>query len=52
MVLEENVKPESVLKRLVANPQITVKRFEQVEVSLDEIFVRVVSSGNSGTGQE
>jgi ABC-2 type transport system ATP-binding protein len=52
MVLEENVKPESVLKRLVANPQITVKRFEQVEVSLDEIFVRVVSSGNSGTGEE
>ncbi len=42
MVLGESVKPEDVLRRLVANPQISVKRFEQVEVSLDEIFVRVV----------
>jgi len=42
MVLGDSVKPEDVLRRLVANPQISVKRFEQVEVSLDEIFVRVV----------
>jgi len=48
MVLGESVKPEDVLRRLVANPQISVKRFEQVEVSLDEIFVRVVGGEASG----
>lgn len=48
MVLEEGAKPEDVLRRLVANPQVTVKRFEQVEMSLDEIFVRVVGGEASG----
>jgi ABC-2 type transport system ATP-binding protein len=42
MMLEEGVSPEQVLQELVRMPQITVKRFEQVEPSLDEIFVRVV----------
>jgi ABC-2 type transport system ATP-binding protein len=51
MVLEESVKPEDLLRRLVANPQNTVKRFEQVEVSLDEIFVRVVGGEASGMEQ-
>jgi len=48
MVLGESVKPEDVLRTLVANPRISVKRFEQVEVSLDEIFVRVVGGEASG----
>jgi len=30
------------LKILVDRPDITVERFERVEISLDEIFVRVV----------
>ncbi len=42
MVLEEDVAPEELLKTLVEMPKVTVERFERVEVSLDEIFVRVV----------
>ena len=49
MMLEESVQPEEVLQVLVNNPQVTVKRFEQVEVTLDEIFVRVVGGGSSET---
>lgn len=46
MVLSKGVKPEEVLQRLVANPALTVKRFERVEISLDEIFVRLVGERN------
>jgi ABC-2 type transport system ATP-binding protein len=42
MVLAEGVRPEELLKTLVDTPDITVKRFERVETSLDEIFVQVV----------
>ncbi len=47
MLLSEGVLPEEILRRLVSNPQITVERFERVEVSLDEIFVRVVGGENA-----
>ncbi len=42
MLLKEDVRPEDLLKTLVHWPKITVERFERVETSLDEIFVRVV----------
>lgn len=42
MLLKEGIKPESVLEKLVNRPELTVKRFEGVHTSLDEIFVRVV----------
>ncbi len=42
LLLQEGVRSEEVLKTLVTRPDITVERFERVEVSLDEIFVRVV----------
>jgi ABC-2 type transport system ATP-binding protein len=42
LLLQDGVPPEEVLKTLVSRPEITVERFERVEVSLDEIFVRVV----------
>jgi ABC-2 type transport system ATP-binding protein len=45
MLLQEGVRPEALLKTLVDMPDITVERFERVEVSLDEIFVRVVGHG-------
>ena len=44
LVLADGVAPEQVLKALVAKPDLQVRRFEQVQTSLDEIFVRVVSS--------
>ena len=50
MVLAEGLLPEQLLKELVETPQISVKRFEQVETSLDEIFVRVV--GHQAPGEE
>ncbi|MFO8035602.1 MAG: ATP-binding cassette domain-containing protein [Anaerolineales bacterium] len=43
MLLGEGVAAEDILQRLVSNPAVTVERFERVEVSLDEIFVKVVS---------
>jgi ABC-2 type transport system ATP-binding protein len=43
MLLKARVKPEQVLKALVNLPDVTVKRFEQVEPSLDDIFIQVVS---------
>ncbi len=46
MVLSKGVRPEEVLQRLVANPALTVERFERVEISLDEIFVRLVGERN------
>lgn len=42
LVLEEDVPPDELLKRLVNRDGVTVQRFEQVQVSLDEIFVHVV----------
>jgi ABC-2 type transport system ATP-binding protein len=42
LLLAEGTPPESVLQTLVQQPALTVKRFEEVETSLDEIFVNVV----------
>jgi ABC-2 type transport system ATP-binding protein len=42
LLLEKGVRPEQLLKTLVDRPDLTVERFERVETSLDEIFVRVV----------
>lgn len=42
LLLQDGIRAEEVLKTLVSQPQITVERFERVEVSLDEIFVRLV----------
>lgn len=42
LLLGEGLQPEAILKTLVNLPDITVERFERVEPSLDEIFVKVV----------
>lgn len=42
LLLESGVQPEAVLKNLVNQPEVTVQRFEQVAISLDEIFVQTV----------
>lgn len=42
MLLDEDVRPDDVLRDLVQMPDITVNRFERVQTSLDEIFIRVV----------
>jgi len=42
LLLRAEMQPEAVLKMLVNLPAITVERFERVEPSLDEIFVKVV----------
>jgi len=42
LLLEPGVDPADVLKSLVELPGLRVDRFEQVQMSLDEIFVRVV----------
>jgi hypothetical protein len=42
LLLEEGTRPDQVLKRLVSTPGVVVQRFERVEASLDEIFVKVV----------
>jgi ABC-2 type transport system ATP-binding protein len=42
LLLEEGVQPENLLKTLVDRPDLTVEAFEQVETSLEEIFVQVV----------
>lgn len=47
MLLEKDVQPETVLRTLVQQPDITVKRFARVEPSLDEIFVQVVGQATS-----
>lgn len=52
MLLGEGVRPEDVLKALVAMPGLTVERFERVHISLDEIFVRVVGRPMPGQGGE
>ncbi len=48
LLLQDDVLPEDVLKTLVNQPEITVERFERVEISLDEIFVRVVGPETNG----
>ena len=50
LLLQDGVQPEQLLKTLVNMPEITVERFERVETSLDEIFVRVV--GRQVTNEE
>jgi ABC-2 type transport system ATP-binding protein len=42
LLLEPGIDPSDVLKSLVDLPGLRVDRFEQVQMSLDEIFVRVV----------
>ena len=42
MLLQDGVQPEEVLRTVVSMPGVVVDRFERVEASLDEIFVRVV----------
>lgn len=42
MLLSEGVRPEEVLRALVNTPGVTVERFEPIQASLDEIFLRVV----------
>ncbi|GAB4448350.1 MAG: ATP-binding cassette domain-containing protein [Anaerolineae bacterium] len=43
LLLKQGLTPEALLKKLVNQPGLAVQRFEQVAVSLDEIFVRMVS---------
>ena len=50
LLLREGVQPEQVLRSLVNRPDLTVQRFERVEASLDEIFVRMV--GREVTDEE
>lgn len=42
LVLSDGAAPENVLRSLVSQPEVAVKRFERVETSLDEIFIHVV----------
>lgn len=51
MLLNEGVKPNEVLRALVSKPDVVVERFERVETSLDEIFVRVVSRDKAKEGK-
>lgn len=52
LLLREGVQPEQLLKELVNRPELAVRRFEQVEVSLDEIFVRMVDREITAEGEE
>jgi ABC-2 type transport system ATP-binding protein len=56
MLLEEDVRPEELLKMLVNMPHVMVERFERVKTSLDEIFVQVVEQKGErepgGEGEE
>lgn len=42
LLLDDGTEPAAVLRTLVERPDLEVERFERVETSLDEIFVRVV----------
>lgn len=42
MMLGQRTQPQQVLEALVGMPDVAVKRFERVQMSLDEIFVQVV----------
>jgi ABC-2 type transport system ATP-binding protein len=48
MALEDGVRPEELLQRLVGMPDVTVERFERVQTSLDDIFVQVVGREIAG----
>ena len=52
LLLEEDVPPETVLQRLVHDPDVVVQRFEQVETSLDEVFIRVVGRSVEEEGED
>jgi len=52
LVLGEGIQPEEVLQRLVSDPDVTVERYERVEVSLDDIFVQVVGGEVRNGAQE
>ncbi len=43
LVLREGAQPANVLEELVRAPEVRVKRFEQDETALEDIFVRVVA---------
>jgi ABC-2 type transport system ATP-binding protein len=45
MVLQKGAESGDVLQVLVNMPDVTVERFERVQVSLDDIFVQAVSNG-------
>lgn len=49
MLLDESTAPDDVLRYLVQRPEITVYRFERVQTSLDEIFIRVVDRDVNGS---
>jgi ABC-2 type transport system ATP-binding protein len=51
LMLEENVPPEEVLQTLVRDPGLVVERFERVQASLDEVFVRVVGRSVEEEGE-
>ncbi len=52
LMLEESVPPQKVLKGLVSDPDLVVERFERVQASLDEIFVRVVGRSVEEEGEQ
>jgi len=52
LLLEDDVPPEKVLHALVQDPGVVVQRFEQVEVSLDEVFIRVVGRSVEEEGED
>lgn len=52
LLLEDEVPPENVLQALVQDPEIVVQRFEQVETSLDEVFIRVVGRSIEEEGED
>jgi ABC-type uncharacterized transport system ATPase subunit len=43
LVLKEEAQPADVLEELVRTREVRVKRFEQDETALEDIFVRVVA---------
>ncbi|MDX1687364.1 MAG: ATP-binding cassette domain-containing protein [Candidatus Promineifilaceae bacterium] len=52
LLLNDGVPPEEVLQTLVQNPDVVVQRFEQVETSLDEVFIRVVGRSVEEEGED
>lgn len=52
LLLENDVPPEKVLQTLVQDPDVVVQRFEQVETSLDEVFIRVVGRSVEEEGED
>ncbi|HSM55547.1 MAG TPA: ATP-binding cassette domain-containing protein [Candidatus Sulfomarinibacteraceae bacterium] len=51
LLLDENAPPEDVLQALVHDPELVVERFERVQISLDEIFIRVVGRSVEEEGE-